>query len=216
MTPRARALVLDFDGTVVDSHAYTFGAIRHAVGPWAPGLSDADIHAQFGPPERVILARWVPAADLDGAYARLQRYYREHAGRVQPHPGLRALLVDARAARIPCGLFTGRAADSAHMLLRALALDALFDAVVAGDAPLRPKPAPDGVLDLARRWGVPAAEVLVAGDSPLDIAAAQAAGARAVFAAWFRLTFVAAPAGVPVLAHPDDLRPWLGLPVRDA
>jgi len=214
LTGPARALVLDFDGTVVDSHAYTFGAIRHAVGPWAADLADADIHAQFGPPERVILARWVPAADLDAAYARLQLYYREHARHVRPHPALHALLTDARAARIPCGLFTGRAADSTHLLLRALALEPLFDAVVAGDAPVAPKPAPDGILELVRRWGVPVAEVLVAGDSPLDVAAARAAGARAVFAAWFPLAFVAAPAGVARLTHPDALRPLLGLPVR--
>lgn len=214
MRALARALILDFDGTVVDSHAYTFGGIRCAAGPWAPGLSDADIHAQFGPPERVILSRWVPPTDLDGAYARLQQYYLEHAREVRPHPGLRDVLVDARAARIPCGLFTGRAADSTHMLLRALALDPFFDAVVAGDAQVRPKPAPDGVLELARRWDLQPADVLVAGDSPLDVAAAQAAGARAVFAAWFRLTFVAVPPGVPVLPHPDALRPLLGLPLR--
>lgn len=211
MTARARALVLDFDGTVVDSHAYTFGAMRHAAGPWVPGLTDDEIHAQFGPPERVILQRWVPAADLDAAYARLQGYYRDRAGDVRAHPRVRRVLEDARAARIPCGLFTGRAADSTSMLLRALELDVLFDAVVAGDAPLRPKPAPDGVLELARRLGRAPAEVLVAGDSPLDIAAAHGAGAQAVFAAWFRLGFVQAPAGVVTVSDPDALRPLLGL-----
>lgn len=213
MNPRARALVLDFDGTVVDSHAYTFGAIRHAAHPWTPGLSDADIHAQFGPPERVILARWVPAPALDAAYARLQRYYHEHARDVQAHPGLRPVLEAARAAGIPCALFTGRAADSTSMLLHALALAPLFDAVVTGDAPVRPKPAPDGILELARRLGRPPAEILVAGDSPLDVASARAAGAQAVFVAWFPLHFVPPPPGVAVIATPDALRPFLGLPL---
>ena len=212
MNRPARALVLDFDGTVADSHAYTFGGIRDAAGPWAPDLADAAIHAQFGPPERVILSRWVPAADLDAAYARLQRYYLEHACDVRPHPRLRLLLEAARAAGIRCSLFTGRAADSTAMLLRALEFEPLFESVLAGDAPFRPKPAPDGVLELARRMAQRVEDVLVVGDSPLDIAAAHAAGARAAFAAWFPLTFVSAPAGVTALTQPDDLRPLLGLP----
>ena len=216
MSAPARALVLDFDGTVVDSHAYTFAAIRHAAGPWAPGLVDADIHAQFGPAERVILGRWVPPPDVDAAYARLQSYYHEHAGDVRPHPRLRPLLVAARSAGIRCALFTGRAMDSTQMLLRALEFEALFDAVVAGDAPLRPKPAPDGVLALARRMGEQPADVLVVGDSPLDMAAARAAGARGVFAAWFPLTFVRAPDGFEVVTEPDALRRLLGLPLTAA
>jgi len=43
-----------------------------------------------------------------------------------------------------------------------------------------PKPAPDGILQAARRLGVPVAELLVVGDYVLDLQAARAAGAIGV------------------------------------
>ena len=208
----ARALILDFDGTVVDSHAYTFAAIRHACAPWGVAPSDAAIHAHFGPPESTILAAFLPAAAVDGAYARLQAFYRDRAHSVRVHSELRGLLDAARRAGWRPALFTGRGADSTQLLLRALTLDSVFDAVVAGDSGLRPKPAPDGVLALLERLGCRSEAALLVGDSPLDVEAAQAAGVAAVFAGWFSLAWVTAPVGTVVAATPAALRPYLGLP----
>ena len=207
----ARALILDLDGTVVDSHAYTFAAIRHACAPWGATPTDAVIHAQFGPPESTILNAFVPASAVDAAYVRLQAFYQDQAHAVQVHPELRSVLDAARRAGWRLALFTGRGADSTHLLLRALTLDAHFDAVVAGDSGLRPKPAPDGVVALLERLGCRAEDALVVGDSPLDVQAARAAGVAAVFAGWFPLDGVTAPAGTEIAATPAALRKYLGL-----
>ncbi len=130
---------------------------------------------------------------------------------VQVHPELRGVLDAAHGAGWRLALFTGRGADSTQLLLRALTLDALFDAVVAGDSGLRPKPAPDGVLALLERLGCRAADALVVGDSPLDVQAARAAGVAAVFAGWFPLAGVTPPAGTEIAATPAALRQHLGL-----
>jgi HAD superfamily hydrolase (TIGR01509 family) len=208
----ARALILDFDGTVVDSHAYTFAAIRHACAPWGVVPSDAAIHARFGPSESTILAAFVPGAAVDAAYARLQAFYRDQAHAVGVHPEMRPLLAAARRAGWRLALFTGRGADSTQLLLGALRLDAVYDAVVAGDSGLRPKPAPDGIEALLQQLACRPEAALVVGDSPLDIQAARAAGVQAVFAGWFRLALVAVPPGTAVAATPAELRRTLGLP----
>jgi HAD superfamily hydrolase (TIGR01509 family) len=154
----------------------------------------------------------VPRAALEDAYARLQEYYAAHAPALAVHPEMRPLLQACRAARIRCGLFTGRGSDSTRLILATLDLASAFDAVVAGDEATRPKPAPDGVLQLVAALGCDAAATLVVGDSPLDVEAARAAGAEAVFAAWHAWAGSTPPRGVAVLAHPDALRPLVGLP----
>jgi HAD superfamily hydrolase (TIGR01509 family) len=206
--PAPRAIVFDLDGTVVDSHRYTFAAFRFASSPYRPPPSDAEVFAAFGPSERVILASLVPAHAGD-AYRRLQEYYARHAAGVEMHPEMRPLLRDLRDAGVRLGLFTGRGADSTELLLRALELEWAFEAVVSGDAAHRPKPAPDGVLHLLRVLGSAPNTSLVVGDSPLDLEAARSAATPAAFAAWH--AFVEPPAGALVLPQPDALRPLVGL-----
>jgi len=209
---RFRAVVFDLDGTVVDSHRFTFDAFQAACRPFREPPSDAEVFAAFGPSERVILERLLPRAQVDAAYALLQAHYQTHAPTLAVHPQMRLLLADLRRAGLGCGLFTGRGADSTHLVLEILGLAAAFDAVVAGDQAGRPKPAPDGVLLLAALFGVAPSAMIVVGDSPLDVEAARVAGAAAAFAAWHPWTGVRVPDGVPVLREPVALRALLGWP----
>ena len=209
--PSYRCLILDLDGTVVDSHAYTFAAFRHACAPFRAAPSDAEIYAAFGPWERVILGGLLRPAQVEPAYARLQWYYAAHAGALAVHPQMRPLLRDCGAADLGCGLFTGRGSDSTRLILAALDLAWAFAAVVAGDDLWRPKPAGDGVLQLLSALGRTAAEAIVVGDSKLDLEAARAAGTRAALAGWFPWGGRELPRGAPLLRDPDALRPLLGL-----
>ncbi len=52
----------------------------------------------------------------------------------------------------------------------------MLGAVVAGDEGLDPKPAPDALLEAARRLDVPPERMLYVGDSWVDAAAGLAAG----------------------------------------
>jgi phosphoglycolate phosphatase len=58
----------------------------------------------------------------------------------------------------------------------ALAIASLLDAVVSGDEGLNPKPAPDALLEAARRIGTSPARMLYVGDSWVDAEAGSAAG----------------------------------------
>ncbi len=206
-----RAVIFDLDGTVVDSHRYTFEAFRFALAPFRQVPDDAEIFAAFGPPERTILSRLLPAGELDLAYGRLQHYYATHVDELRMHPAMRPLLHDCRAQGRPCGLFTGRGSDSTRLLLDRLDLGWAFDARVSGDEAVRPKPAPDGVRQLLAALRCEPGETLVVGDSPLDCAAATAAGASARFATWHAWAGMRVPDGVASCSHPDELRPLLGL-----
>jgi len=198
-----RCLILDLDGTVVDSHAYTFAAFRHACVPFRTPPADAEILAAFGPDEAVILRGLVGAQAAPAAYARLQVYYREHVRDLRLRPEMRALLDDCGRAGIRRGLFTGRGSESTRLVLAALDLGLRFDAVVAGDQ-ARPKPAADGVRVLLATLGAAAAETLLVGDSELD---SRRRRARARIRPWRSGTGAhclhpARASGIPTISSP--------------
>jgi HAD superfamily hydrolase (TIGR01509 family) len=90
-------------------------------------------------------------------------------------PGARELLDAVHAAEVPAALVT-----STHRRLTEIALDTMgrhyFGAVVCGDEVRRPKPHPDPYLTAAQLLGVEPGRCVAIEDSPLGIAAAEAAG----------------------------------------
>ena len=211
---RYRGLILDLDGTLVDSHAYTFAAFRHACAPYRAAPDDAEIYATFGPDEAVILAALVGPTHAGAAYERLQRRYAERVHEVRIQARLLAIVRACHAAAIPCGLFTGRGRSATHLILETFGLAKDFVAVFAGDdGP--PKPAPDGIHRLAAAMHVAVRDVLVVGDSRLDVAAAAAAGAGSRLATWYARGVTRTDSDAPRIHQPDELLALLGLPAVD-
>lgn len=90
-------------------------------------------------------------------------------------PGAQELLGAVHAAQVPAALVT-----STHRRLTEIALDSIgrhyFGAVVCGDEVRRPKPHPDPYLTAAHLLGAEPGRCVAIEDSPLGIAAAEAAG----------------------------------------
>ena len=99
---------------------------------------------------------------------------------------------------------THRDRESATQLLRTLGLD-VDDMVCAPDGFAR-KPDPEMPLELMRRHGLDAADVLAVGDRPGDVAAALAAGVPGVL-----LETPGIPLDAPDARRITDLREVLGL-----
>lgn len=94
----------------------------------------------------------VPLGDVIGTFRRLET------------AGVRLAIVSS----------DNRSAVDAAVL--ALGIDAMVDAVVSGDEGLEPKPAPDSLLEAARRLSVEPGRMLYVGDSWVDAGAGRAAG----------------------------------------
>ncbi len=85
-----------------------------------------------------------------------------------------------KAAGLRLGIVSSDNRESIDAAVAALGIDSLVDAVVSGDEGLDPKPAPDALREAARRMGIEPAQMLYVGDSWVDAAAGQAAGAAGI------------------------------------
>jgi HAD superfamily hydrolase (TIGR01509 family) len=185
--PRASsdALILDFDGLILDTETPIFEEWRaayrargHELGMdvWQHALGT---HGNFDPCARL--------AELTGGTFDQDALREEVRARnlarceAQPLlPGVRERVEEARAL----GLRTGVASSSSSMWvegwLQRHGIRPLFDTVCARDHVARVKPAPDLYLLAADRLGVAPGRCVVFEDSPNGIRAARAAGMRCV------------------------------------
>lgn len=189
MTPTSppRALLLDLDGTIADTMPHIFDAFRHAVAPWVDRPpTDAEVEATFGPPERDCLAAMVPPVGLDEAEARFFAHYEGegHGRLIRIVDGLAGVIDRARALGWRVGVLTNKGRRAAAFTLRELGLLDGLGILVSGDDVARPKPDPEGVLQASEALGVPSDRILLAGDSPVDVQAGRAAGARTAAVLW--------------------------------
>lgn len=177
--PRCRALLLDLDGTLVDSVSDIAGAmdatlialgraplgrggVRPLVGDGARALVERALRAT-GTVDPALLARTL--VDFDA------RYTASPVVHTSLLPGAREVL----ALDLPKALVTNKPRRVTDRVLEGLGIAGAFDLVVAGgDAPL--KPAPDGVRAALAALAVPPDAAWMIGDGPQDVLAGRAAG----------------------------------------
>lgn len=176
-------MLFDCDGTLVDTvgaHTEAWAAALHLHGrPRDPdwfrsraGLSSADVLAELA-----VVEPGLDAAAVDGAR-------RAELGRALPQ--VRAISVVAALARrlvaagVPVAVASGGSRANVVASLAAAGLDALLPVVVTRDDVARGKPAPDVFLAAAAQLGVDPLGCVVYEDSDEGLAAAAAAGMRAV------------------------------------
>jgi sugar-phosphatase len=176
MEIRARSLLFDLDGVLVDSRA----AVERTWRRWAArhGL-DADrlLAVAHGRRTSDTLGAVVPELDPAPEVAWLDAAELEDLGGVVAAPGAGALLAALGDARWAVVTSCGRELAAKRLAAAGLATPPVL--VASGDVP-RGKPAPDGYLRAAQLCGAAPASCLVFEDAPPGIAAARAAGCRVV------------------------------------
>jgi len=193
-------LLLDLDGTIVDTLGFIIDCFRLSVQPLVKRLpANEEIVATFGPAEIECIARLLSRYDRESLLHQSlqpehiqqsaerfhQLYHAGHAaGRVQLYPGMREVIDEAKASGWALGIFTGKSRVSATRTLDHLQLTSQFDVIVTSDDVTHPKPAPDGVILAARHVGTAPEKTCFVGDNPADIIAGNEAGAITIAALW--------------------------------
>ncbi|HET9551693.1 MAG TPA: HAD-IA family hydrolase [Anaeromyxobacteraceae bacterium] len=208
--PRPIAVLLDLDGTLVDTVPFILASVRHAFEGYGRCPTDAEWIAGIGTPLRAQLAEFArDPADVDGLFARYRTYWlAEHDRMTRLFPGAAEAVRALRAAGHPIAIITAKIEQGAERTLRHVGLRDQVDLVVAADTVERSKPDPLPVRHALERLGRTAAEAVMIGDSNHDLAAGRAAGTATAGVLWGAASReVLAPLADHLLAEMGELVP---------
>lgn len=154
---RFRAVLIDLDGTLLDTAPDLAEAVNRMLAGELEGKAD-----------EALFARALPV---------FERCYTEESGRrSRPYSGAREGVARLHAAGLRLACVTNKAERFTGALLEATGFGGAFDLCVCADRVGRRKPDPLPFVRACQHFGVAPYEALVLGDSLNDVQAARAAG----------------------------------------
>jgi HAD superfamily hydrolase (TIGR01509 family) len=186
MSALTRAVLWDLDGTLVDSEDYHWQSWRDTMAAEGVDLSHETFLKSFGQRNDRILRDWLGDAAAADRVARVgdakEVAYRRLVadGSLEPLPGAREwisrLLIDGWRQAIA----SSAPRLNVDAMLRALRLEAFFDAIVSAEDVAVGKPDPAVFLAAADRLVADPARCIVVEDAPAGIEAARRAGMKSI------------------------------------
>jgi len=209
-TARPTGVLLDVDGTLVDSN----DAHSHA---WVRALTEAGISVSFDEVRRRIgkggdkLLPEVSGIDAETSKGkaigqrRAEIFKTDYLPTLRPFPGAKEILARMSQDGLLLAVASSATEDELKGLLRICGADAFIKASTSSDDAENSKPDPDIVHAALGRLGQPPDRVVLLGDTSYDVEAGQRAGIRVVglrCGGWSDLGLVGA---VGIYDDPADL-----------
>lgn len=174
LPPDLRAVLFDFDGTLLDSFSGHFAAYQVTFAHFGLPASLEDLLRVYSPDWlQVYRAMGLP----EQCWAEADAIWLAEASRHTPQlfPGAQELL-DGLSPRFALGLVTSGSRERVKRDLERTGLERHFQVIITGGDVCTPKPDPEGLLSaLAQLQAAPTQAVFV-GDAAADAHMAQAAG----------------------------------------
>jgi HAD superfamily hydrolase (TIGR01509 family) len=179
-----KGIILDLDGTLVDSKQAYLEAARTAFS--AVGQRTVNVKTVIEIPKRfeqgIALDDLLPEVDAK-KFRRiyLKSFYQAVAVMAKPLPDI-ANTLKKLSEKAKLALTTKRKVPKKVVIkqLKELGLERYFQTVVTACDKFSPKPSPDALIECSRKLGVKTSECAVVGDSVVDIEAGRRAGAKTV------------------------------------
>jgi phosphoglycolate phosphatase len=224
MTAARTALLLDLDGTLLDTAPDMGGALnllRVEAGREPLPLAGIRPFVSHGAMRLVSLGfPEASGAEFERLRLRfLELYSQNLALRTALFPGIEPVLDELERLGLPWGVVTNKPGWLTDPLLAALGLDHRASCVVSGDTVAERKPHPLPLLHAAGLVGVAPAHCVYVGDAERDIQAGRAAGMTTVVAAYGYISAEDDPAGwqpTGIIAEPGELLEWVGAAAASA
>jgi 2-phosphoglycolate phosphatase len=173
-----KAVLFDFDGTLVDSFAAIAASTNHVRASYGlPPMAEAEVRRYVGYGLDNLMADLVPGAPVDDAVGR----YREHHATVmftqtRLMPGAAEALPELARRGLRLAVCSNKRVEFTRQLVHALGLGEYFTAVLGpDDVGGRAKPDPAMLLEGLTRLEVSASDSLYVGDMIVDVQTARAA-----------------------------------------
>ncbi len=183
MPPRFDLMILDLDGTLVDSAALLVNLVNDTLaGDGYPRADAQTVRACIGLPLDDVFRQAAPMGVPEDTIKALCTQYRafadapEFVRQFQLYPGVAPTLDALRVAGARLVVATSKRRATTMDILRHCGIDALMEAVIGGDCVTRGKPHPDMVYRARRLCPASPERTLIVGDTSFDIEMGQAAG----------------------------------------
>jgi HAD superfamily hydrolase (TIGR01509 family) len=181
---KAKAVILDLDGTLVDSREAYLEASQKAFS--AMGQKMVEISTAIEIPKRLEQNMSIDDLVADVNVKRflqlyLKAYYDATASRTKPFPHVENTLKEL-CKKAKLALTTRRSVSKNEVLkeLETFGIAGYFQEVVTSLETDEPKPSPEALIKCSKKLNVQITDCLVVGDSVVDIRAGKNAGARTV------------------------------------
>lgn len=178
---RLRAVILDVDGTLVDSNAAHAESWADAFRAFGFAVTSDQVRPLIGMggdelmPRAIGVDRQSPLGKAINA-RRKELFLERYLPTLEPLPGVRPLLERMRQEGLKLVVATSAEAEELARLLEVAGVADLIEAASDAKAVAHSKPAPDVVEQALLEAGVRADEAVMLGDTPYDLAAAEGAG----------------------------------------
>ena len=184
---RLQAVVLDFDGVILDSESAEFEAHRQIFARFGATLTVDEWTSQIGTWTEGQDRRWherlrmvsAAAPDLEAFQAEKSRRFTELLS-THPMPGIEALLDELERADVPVAIASTSPARWVVSAAARVGIGARVRTIVSANDVVRRKPAPDVYLEAVRRLSAEPARSVAVEDSAPGVQSALAAGLKTV------------------------------------
>jgi HAD superfamily hydrolase (TIGR01509 family) len=185
MPASGKALLFDIDGTLTDTDALHLEAFNEVLGPHGHAFDHARFTKELQGFSNASISERFLTGEPPGRQAAImgekeQAFRTLVAGRIQPLPGLMALLAQADRANIPMVAVTNAPRLNAEMLLSGLGIADRFKVLVIGDELAHGKPHPMPYLEGLRAVGAAPKTSVAFEDSRSGVQSASSAGIATV------------------------------------
>ncbi|MEV7198057.1 HAD family phosphatase [Streptomyces sp. NPDC093510] len=174
------ALIMDWDGTMVDSQPLNYRSLAKALRAHAVDLREDWYRERLGTSVDGLLEELGVSVPLADVLERCGELIIRDLASLRPFETVVGWVERARSRGVACAVASGGGGAVVRAGIAATGLAHLFDTVVTREDVDRGKPAPDLFQEAARRLAVPPHRCLVVEDAEEGLAAARAAGMHAV------------------------------------
>jgi HAD superfamily hydrolase (TIGR01549 family) len=181
-------IIFDVDGTLTSTNDLIFESFRYITNKYLnKSFTNEEIMALFGPPEDDIL-KSLDKDNYDAIRKDYYDYYTKNHYMADLYPGIKEILIHIKAKNVLLAVFTGKGKEATTITLKKLGIYDYFDIIITGDDVKNHKPSAEGIIKFIKRYNLNKERVLMIGDAPSDIKAAQSAGVKIASVVWDQYT----------------------------
>ena len=181
MTARYHAIVFDLDGVLWDGEPLYHEAFNVVLKPYSQIVTPEDYTNIIGSSVEAAWAWVLQAKSIDGPLAKFLPLYDAAvmallSQPVEPLPGVREVLRELHARKIPAGLASASLRNWIDATLAGIGLADQFQTTVAANEVAHAKPAPDLYLKAAENLGIDPKLCVAVEDTRTGVRSAKSAG----------------------------------------